>query len=482
MDKSTTAIAENPVVKDHAPIAHEWGCLHIGDTVPAADAPELVHSSGLSAWLSGATSDYRRETGRDLLGRWQEHFDWLNSRCEQECEAYCKSTNTEILPALTAFDRTGRAYQGVNLASQDYLNLASSPQVKAAAIDAVARLGVHSAGSAALMGNTFVANQLEKELATFLQVQDCTLFSTGWAAGYGIIKTLVRPHDHVVIDLLAHACLQEGAKDATDNVHHFRHCSTQALEAKLKRIRATEPDAGILVVTETLFSMDSDTPDIAAAQALATQYGATLVVDIAHDLGAIGPDGTGYLGLQGMLGKVDVVMGSFSKTFASNGGFVATNHPAIKLALRYNCGPLTFTNAITPIAASIVRECLAIVQSREGATRREQLLRNSVYLRTGMAAAGFEILGQPSAIVPVILGNGALSRLMTKHALRLGGIVNLVEYPAVSKNTCRWRLQVMAQHTSAQMDEFVRIAVEARRLANKELAAILADHQQATTA
>lgn len=444
---------------------------------PVASTP-----SELPEWLSGATAHYHRNTGRDLLGRWEDQLDWSNSRCDAECESYCKSTNTEILPALTAFDRTGRAYQGINFASQDYLNLASSPQVKAAAIDAVTRLGVHSAGSAALMGNTFVANQLEKELATFLQVQDCTLFSTGWAAGYGIIKTLVRPHDHVVIDLLAHACLQEGARDATDNVHHFRHCSTQALEAKLKRIRTAEPEAGILVVTETLFSMDSDTPDIAAAQALATRYGATLMVDIAHDLGATGPDGTGHLGLQGMLGKVDVVMGSFSKTFASNGGFVATNHLAVKLALRYNCGPLTFTNAITPVAASIVRQCLTIVQSAEGTVRREQLLRNSVQLRKGLAAAGFEAMGQPSAIVPVILGNGTLSRLMTKHALRLGGIVNLVEYPAVSKNTCRWRLQVMAQHTSTQIDEFVRIAVEARRLANEEMAAMLAEHQQATTA
>lgn len=448
------------------------------EAVQVATAPELAQSRGLGTWLSGTTGDYRREMGCDLLNRWQDHFEWSNSRCDEECEAYCKSTDTEILPTLTAFDRTGRAYQGINLASQDYLNLASSPQVKGAAIDAVTKLGVHSAGSAALMGNTFVANQLEKELATFLQVHDCTLFSTGWAAGYGIIKTLVRPHDHVVIDLLAHACLQEGARDATDNVHHFRHCSAQALEAKLKRIRSAEPEAGILVVTETLFSMDSDTPDIAAAQALTTQYGATLVVDIAHDLGAIGPDGTGHLGLQGMLGKVDVVMGSFSKTYASNGGFVATNHPAIKLALRYNCGPLTFTNAIMPVAASIVRECLAIVQNSEGAARREQLLRNSVHLRRGLANAGFEILGQPSAIVPVILGNGTLSRLMTKHVLRLGGIVNLVEYPAVSKNTCRWRLQVMAQHTSAQMDEFVGIAIEARRLANAELSEMLAESKQ----
>jgi glycine C-acetyltransferase len=444
------------------------------DPPPDNGSPQPAPPRTLEPWLSGVTSDYRRDKGHDLLGRWQDHHEWVNRRCEQECEAYCKSTDSEIAPVLTAYDRQGRRYHGINLASQDYLNLASNPQVKAAAVDAVHRLGVHSAGSAALMGNSAVANQLEEELAAFLGVSDCTLFSTGWAAGYGVIRTLVRPHDHVVIDLLAHACLQEGARAATTRVHHFRHCSTDALEARLQRIRAAEPEAGILVVTETLFSMDSDTPDIAAAQRLATRYGATLLVDVAHDLGALGADGRGHLGLQNMLGQVDIVMGSFSKTFASNGGFVATSHPAIKLALRYNCGPLTFTNAITPIAASIVRQCLAMVQTGEGSRRRARLLRNSVHLRRGLAAAGFQVLGQASAIVPVILGDGALARLMTKHALRLGGIVNLVEYPAVSKNTCRWRLQVMADHSTAQMDAFVHIARQARQLASQELSALLA--------
>jgi glycine C-acetyltransferase len=272
-----------------------------------------------------------------------------------------------------------------------------------------------------------------------------------------------------VIDLLAHACLQEAARDATQNVHQFRHCSTNALESKLKRIRAKDSVNGILVVTETVFSMDSDVPDIEAVQKLCKTYSATLMVDIAHDFGAIGETGHGHLGLQNMLGKVDVVMGSFSKTFASNGGFAACNNPALKLALRYNCGPLTFTNAITPVAATIVSECLRIVKSEEGKHRREKLMQNILHLRKGMEEAGFEILGQPSAIVPVILGNNALSLLVTKHCLKLGGIVNLVEYPAVSKNTCRWRLQVMTDHTFEQIDRFVEIAREARTLGKQEL-------------
>ena len=171
------------------------------------------------------------------------------------------------------------------------------------------------------MGNTSLSVALEERLARFLGYEICTLFPIGWAAGYGIIKTLVRETDHVVIDILAHACLQEGARAATANVSRFPHLSTGAVEKRLKRIRDSDPRAGILVVTETLFSMDSDIPDIVALQALCRRYDATLLVDCAHDLGALGERGLGVLHAQDMVGKVDILMGSFSKTFASPGGW-----------------------------------------------------------------------------------------------------------------------------------------------------------------
>ena len=165
-------------------------------------------------------------------------------------------------------------------------------------------------------------------------------------------------------------------------------------------------------------------------------------------------------------------MGSFSKTFASNGGFVASNHPQLKLAFRCHCGPSLFTNAMSPVAAATVRACLRIVQGHEGIERRGRLMRNSIRLREGLRAEGFEVLGQPSAIVPVTLGDNALSRLITKHCLRMGAIVNLVEFPVVARNACRWRLQVMADHTEDQIDQLVNIAVRAREAGRKELADI----------
>jgi glycine C-acetyltransferase len=294
------------------------------------------------------------------------------------------------------------------------------------------------------------------------------LFPFGWAAGYGVITTLVGPQDHVLLDALAHACLQEGARAATKNVHRFPHLSSAAVERKLRRLRAQTPEAGILVVTESVFSMDSDSPDLPALQALCNEHGATLLVDVAHDLGALGESGHGVLEEQGMVGKVDLLMGSFSKTFAAPGGFVCGQRPSLKWGLRYRCGPSTFTNAMTPLQASVVRTALGIVRSAEGRERRRQLLRNVQYLRARLAELDFEVLGRPTPIIPVVVGDTAMGRVLTKHTLQLGAVVNLVEYPAVSAKSSRLRVQMMAEHTLEQLDTFADSLAEARALSEAE--------------
>jgi glycine C-acetyltransferase len=385
-------------------------------------------------------------------------------------DPYQKVTSGRITTETTGWMRDGKPFKGLNFASQDYLSLASHPHLVEAVVKTVRDCGVHSAGSSALMGNTEITERLERRLAEFLGYAECTVFPTGWTAGYGIVRLLAKPDDFVLIDILAHACLQEGANAASKNVSRFPHLSNTSVERRLKSIREKNPDAGILVVTETLFSMDSDVPNVAELQAICTAHGATLLVDCAHDLGAMGPTGRGMLEIQGMVGKVDVLMGSFSKTFASIGGFVATQHKGFKTVLRFCCGPQTFTNAMTPQQAAVILAAFDVVDSPEGDDRRTRLAANSVRMRESLARHGFELLGLPSSIVPAVLGESPLSRTMTKYAIEHGGIVNLVEYPAVSKNQCRWRLQIMADHTADQIDGFVEIAVEARTRASALLA------------
>jgi glycine C-acetyltransferase len=420
-------------------------------------------------FLGGDVAQYREVPEINLLDRLNEHSIWSTARLKNGVEPYSKHTMGAIKNRSIAFDRAGRRFEGPNFASQDYLSLAGHPATKAAAIKAVNECGVHSAGSAALMGLTAQTIALEQRIASWLGYGEATVFPTGWGAGYGIIKTLVRSTDHIVIDMLAHACLMEGARAATNNVHSFPHLSADGLAKKLARIRAENPEAGILVVTESMFSMDADTPDLRFAAQIAHKYHATIMVDCAHDLGCLGADGRGHLAQQAALKDVDVVMGSFSKTFASNGGFVASNHPALKVALRYMCGPLTFTNALSPVQAAVVLAALDVVQSAEGAARRERLMFNIQSLRSQLTEMGFEVLGQPSPIVPVVLGNAALSRLICRFTLEGGALVNLVEFPAVSRNTCRFRLQVMADHTKADIEEFCDILYAARAKANAAL-------------
>ena len=164
--------------------------------------------------------------------------------------------------------------------------------------------------------------------------------------------------------------------------------------------------------------MDSDTPDIMALQELCHEYNATLMVDVAHDLGCLGEDGRGHIGMQNMLGKVDIVMGSFSKTFASNGGFVACPSRSVQQYLRYFSTPGTFSNALSPIQAAVALKAFEIVDSAEGRALRQSLMTNILALRDGLRDAGLEVYGDPSAIVAVKMGTEATARLVSRRTDR----------------------------------------------------------------
>ncbi len=405
--------------------------------------------------LTGSLRDYRDLHGADLLARVEHFFRWQDLRRQHHVWPYSRATEEAPNTVCAAQEDTGERFAGVNFGSQDYLSLASHPAIKEAAKAAVDEYGVHSAGSAAFIGNTKYSLALERSIADFLGMEHAVLYPTGWAAGFGVIKALVRPDDHVVMDGLCHSCLQEGAAAATRNVHLHGHLNIASARRHLARIRARDAENAILVVSESLFSMDSDTPDIAALQDLCREFRATLLIDCAHDLGNLGEDGRGHIGLQHMIGLVDIVMGSFSKTFASNGGFVACNSPAVREYLKYYSAPQTFSNALSPVQAAIVLKAFDIVKSAEGRALRADLMGNITYLRTKLQEAGFEVIGEPSAIVPVMMREEGLARMVASRLPQLGVVANLVEYPAVAKGSARFRFQVMAKHNKANVDDVV---------------------------
>jgi 7-keto-8-aminopelargonate synthetase-like enzyme len=424
------------------------------------------------AALTGSMRDFRVPGGPDILGRTEGFFKWQNLRRQNGLWPFSRATEHGPNTICSAQDDGGNKMRGVNFASQDYLSLSSHPLIKSIAVETIERCGVHSAGSAALVGNTSHSVALEHKIAGFLQMQEVVLYPTGWAAGFGVVKGLVRSADHVVMDILSHSCLQEGAHAATNNVHLFRHLDNEYCRNVLAKIRAKDKANGILVVTEALFSMDSDTPDLVGLQELCREFNATLVVDVAHDLGCLGEDGRGHIGIQNMLGKIDIVMGSFSKTFASNGGFVACKSRAVKEYLRFFSAPATFSNALSPVQAAIILKAFEIVDLLDGRLQRRALMANVLTLRQLLREAGLDYYGDPSAIVCVKMGTEGLARLVSKQLPELGLIANLVEFPAVPKGSARIRMQVMANHSKENIAVAVQILKNAKARAELEFAKI----------
>ena len=421
------------------------------------------------AALTGSMRDFRVIGGQDILGRTEKFFNWQDRRRQNGLWPFSRATEGGPETVCYAQDDSGKTTRGVNFASQDYLSMSAHSGIKQTAKDVIDKFGVHSAGSPALVGNTSYSVALERKIADFLQMKEVVLFPTGWAAGFGVIKGLIRSADHVVMDMLAHSCLQEGANAATNNVHLFRHLDNDYCRTILAKIRANDNENGILVVTEGLFSMDSDTPDLMGLQALCHEFNATLVVDVAHDLGNLGDDGRGHIGIQNMLGKVDIVMGSFSKTFASNGGFVACNSRAVKEYLRFYSAPATFSNALSPVQAATVLKAFEIIDSDEGKAQRDALMKNVLFLREKLTEAGLEYYGDPSAIVCVKMGSEGLARLVSRRLPDLGLVANLVEFPAVPKGAARIRMQVMANHSESNIIDAVLSLKLAREEAEIEL-------------
>lgn len=421
-----------------------------------------------AAALTGSLRDYREPGGRDLLGRAEGFYAWQDLRRHHHLWPYSKSTDTAPKTTCIARDDLGDVVEGVNFASQDYLSLSSHPHVKEAAIEAVKTYGVHSAGSAALLGNTKNSLILEKTISNFTNGREIVLYPTGWSAGFAAVQGFVRPGDHVVLDVLAHSCLQEGARSATGNIHFHGHLNVKGLERRLQKIRANDTENAILVVTESLFSMHSDTPDIHALKAACDEYGATLLVDCAHDFGCIGDDGLGHIGLQNAMDCADIVIGSFSKTFASNGGFIAVRNRAQKEYLKYYSATQTFSNALSPVQAASVQAAFDIVASQEGRDRRRSLMDNILYMRSEMGKVGLETLGDPSPIVPVRVGTEGQARIASWRLNELGAIANLVEYPAVPQGGARFRVQVMANHSYQEIDLLIKAMVKAMQLAEAD--------------
>jgi glycine C-acetyltransferase len=412
--------------------------------------------------LEQNADDFLETQDVDLLTRWDRHLSFWDSRLASGVDPSLRTTLEHEGGEARVLTRGKEIVAGINFAAQDPLALARHPLVRAAAVDAAERWGVHSAGPLPLQGGTPPLATLEERIAEVLCCGESTIFPSGWAAGYGTVRALVRPTDHVIIGDDVGPGLREGAAAATSNLHRQLRCTSRVVASRLSRIRAKDAHAGILVVTQTLSHTDSTVADIVALRNHCRAWNANLLVDVTNDFGAVGDGGLGFLGAQAMVGEVDIVVGSLARTFATNGGFAAAAHSGIRQALAVFATTLACSTTISPIQAAVALAAFDIVRSAEGARRRGRLMDNVLRLRVGLAARAFTIVGQPSGIVPVIFADNAEARSMTREVFNCGALVNLVEHPAALRTAPRWCLLPTADHSSEQIDQFIDIAVAAR--------------------
>jgi 7-keto-8-aminopelargonate synthetase-like enzyme len=401
-------------------------------------------------------------------------YTWVQERARQGLWPYALCSLAAPTTETRVRHSAGTLVEGINLTAVDYLGLSQDERVKEAAIRAIRDYGVHMPSSGPLMGNTPASRRLEKRIATMLGRENTFLCPTGWAAGFAAISGLVRKDDIIVMDELAHQCLQQASYASTPNVKTFRHLDNADLDVQLKTIRDSNPRDAILVITEGLFSMDGDSPDLRGLTAICRQYGALVLVDVAHDLGATGPGGTGTIGANGQLQEIDIIVGSFSKSFGTDGGFISSKSSPIEWAQLCFGGPYTYSTAISPVQVAVADEAVQVISSAEGELLRQRLRDTIAHTRTKATSLGLTLMGAPSPIVPVLIGTEAESRLAGMLSFQKGLIATCLEFPIVQRGASRYRISLSPRFVPAQIDKALTIIAASIQEAR---AALNASHQ-----
>lgn len=345
----------------------------------------------------------------------------------------------------------------IMLGSNNYLGLTVDPAVVEAGIRALERYGTGCSGSRFLNGTLQMHLELEAELAEFLHMEQVVTFSTGFQSNLGILSALLGLHDYVICDRENHASIYDGCRLSYGKMLRYRHGDMEDLERKLAQVPET---SGCLIVTDGVFSMGGDIARLPEIVTLARKYGARVMVDDAHGLGVIGPGGRGTAAYFGLEDQVDVIMGTFSKSLASLGGFMAASSRVADY-VRHNSRPFIFSASIPPANCAVALEALRQLKKRpELVTRLAEL---SAYARAGLQARGVSIRPSTTPIVPIYTYD-AVNTLTKARALYEAGVyVNPVLPPATPEGACLLRTSYMASHTESILDEAMDVIARIMR-------------------
>jgi 8-amino-7-oxononanoate synthase len=330
--------------------------------------------------------------------------------------------------------------------SNSYLGLTNHPEIKQASKNAIDKYGCGCAGSRFLNGTLDIHIELEQQLAEYTGKDASLVFSTGFQVNFGVIPALLGRNDYLILDELNHASIIEGSRLSFAKTVKYKHNDMQSLE---KILQACNPDKLKLIVTEGIFSMDGDIAKLDAITALAEKYGAAVMVDDAHSLGVIGDMGKGASSHFNVTEKTDLIMGTFSKSLASIGGFIAADFDTIEY-LKHHARSLMFSASISPAATASVLAALKIIKREP--ERIEQLWHNTNFALTELKRLGFDTGVSCTPIIPIYVRDDLKTFQLSKMLLDEGVFVNPVTSPAVSKDDTLIRFSLMATHTQEQIE------------------------------
>jgi 8-amino-7-oxononanoate synthase len=385
--------------------------------------------------------------------RGHERVEQLSAAREADLLPYFRTLQS---PAAPVVEMEGA--QRIMLGSNNYLGLTGDPRVMQGARDALERYGTGLTGSRLLNGTLELHLELEAELAAWMGTEDAIVFTTGHQANVGTLGTILGPGDTVVADSGDHASILDGCLLSRAKLRPFRHNRLDRLERTLQK--AAGDGGGILVVVDGVFSMEGDVAPLPQIVELCARYGARLMVDEAHGAGVLGARGAGTAELFGVEDRCDLRMGTFSKSLASCGGFVAGSHEVIDF-LRIQSRAFLFTAAGVPAAVGAALAALRIIRSDEGPQLFARVLENAVYLNRGLHDLGFHVVEpQPlsdgstvtTPIVPVLVGDDWKAVYLWRALYDAGVFVNVALHPAVPPGGAMLRTSVMATHDRATLD------------------------------
>lgn len=402
-------------------------------------------------------------TATDLFAKARNHerAEQLRAAREHDLMPYFRRLDGQAGPLVHMEGR-----ERLMLGSNNYLGLTADSRVERAAHKAVDDYGTALTGSRLMNGTIPLHAELEREIAEWMQTEDAIVFTTGYQANVGCLGTLLEPGDTVICDTANHASILDGVKLSRARIRPYRHNRMDKLETMLQR--AAGDGGGVLCVVDGVFSMEGDLCDLPAVCRLTKEHGARLMVDEAHGVGVLGQRGTGASEAFGLEDSVDLRMGTFSKSLASCGGFIAGPAEVIDF-LRVQSRAFLFTASAVPAAIGAALEALRIVRSPEGTELMQRLLENARHLQRGLTELGFTVVGAGqfpdgsqalTPIVPVVIGDDWRCVMLWKKLYDAGVYTNVAIYPAVDRGSALLRTSVMATHTREHLDRALQIFAE----------------------